>query len=61
MFEYVCDHLVPGCTHKDRDETREKLLDRAAIHLREHHDLDHHDEPIAETLKQTGIVFIRPV
>jgi len=60
VFEYVCDHIVPGCTHMDRDAKREKLLERVAIHLREHHDLDHTHQPIAEALKKTGIIYIRP-
>jgi len=44
----------------DRDAKREKLLERAAIHLREHHDLDHTHQPIAEALKKTGIIYVRP-
>ena len=61
MYEFVCDHLVPGCTHKDRDEKQQELLDRAVTHLQEHHNLDYHDEPMAESLKRTGIQFIRQV
>lgn len=61
VFEFVCERIVPGCSHTDRDESREKLMDRVAVHLREHHDLDHRDDPISETLSTTGISFIRPV
>jgi len=61
LFEYICDRIVPGCKHTDKDESRDKLIERAAVHLREHQDLDHHDDPIAETLSTTGISFIRPV
>ena len=60
VFEFICDRVIPGCTHEDRDESREQLLERAAAHLREHHNLDHYNEPIDEVLKRTGIVFIRP-
>ena len=60
MYEFLCDHLVPGCTHKDHDERQEQLLDRAVSNLKEHHNLDHHDEPIDQVLKRTGIQFIRP-
>jgi predicted small metal-binding protein len=60
LFEYVCEHLVPGCHHKDRDESRDALLERVAIHLREHHDLDHRDTRTSEALKRTGITYIRP-
>ena len=61
MFEFVCDRIIPGCSHEDRDANREKLLERVAIHLREHHDLDHKRDPIAEALKTTGIMPIRPI
>jgi len=60
LFHFICDHVVPGCTHEDSDPDRDRLLERVGVHLREHHDLDHRDEPIARTLKTTGIVFIRP-
>lgn len=60
MFEFVCDRIIPGCTHVDQDKAKEQLLERAAAHLKEHHNLDHHNEPIAEGLKRTGITFIRP-
>lgn len=58
MFEFVCDHLIPGCTHEDRDEDRDKLQERALQHSREHHPEQH--DRIYEALKSTGIVFIRP-
>ena len=61
MFEFVCDHIEPGCTHKDQDEKQEELFDRAVAHLMEHHNLDYAHEPLAENLKRTGIRFIRPV
>lgn len=60
MFEYVCEHIVPGCTHTDKDESREKLMERVAVHLRQKHNLDYQADPIAETLKTTGITFLRP-
>lgn len=59
MFEFACDHLIPGCTHKD--ESEEKLRERAVAHFGEHHSLDHYNEPIDDVLKRTGITFIRPV
>jgi predicted small metal-binding protein len=61
MFQFICDKLIPGCTHTDEDEDRDKLLERAARHYEEHHDLEHHHEPIADTLSKTGVVFLRPV
>jgi len=60
VFRFVCDHIVPGCSHVDEDASQEKLLERVAVHLREHHDLDHRDERIAAALKTTGVMPIRP-
>lgn len=61
MFEYICDHVIPGCSHKDEDESRESLTERAVAHLRDYHRVDPDHEPIAESLRTTGIQFIRPV
>jgi predicted small metal-binding protein len=36
-YEFVCEHLVPGCTTKVRAETKEEAARRAARHLEEHH------------------------
>jgi hypothetical protein len=61
MYDFICEKLIPGCTHTDSDEDRDKLLERATLHFQEHHAHDHHHEPIGETLRKTGVVFIRPV
>ena len=60
MFEFVCEHVIPGCTYKDRDHSEEKLLERTEIHLREHHDLDHDHDRIWEAVKRTGIAYFPP-
>lgn len=60
MFEFICDRVVPGCPHKDKAESRDELMERVAVHLREKHGLDYHDAPVAEALKTSGITFIRP-
>ena len=60
MFEYICDHVIPGCNHKDEDESREKLIERVEAHLSGYHGVDPHAEPIAESLQKTGVQFIRP-
>lgn len=60
MFEFVCERIIPGCTHKEEDENRDELMERVGTHLREQHDLDHHEASVAEALKTSGITFIRP-
>lgn len=41
VFEFVCDRIIPGCTHTETDESREKAMEKAEKHLREHHQRDH--------------------
>ncbi len=60
MFEFICEHIFPGCTHRDKDSSEDELIHRAEIHLREHHNLDRHDDRIGEALKHTGMPFIHP-
>ena len=61
LYEYICEHVVDGCDHKDRDESRETLMERVRAHLSDYHKLDPDVDPIAETLKKTGVVFIQPM
>ena len=60
MYDFVCEHLVPGCTHKDQDQNQADLYERAAKHIREHHDLGHEGDAIGRALEKSGAVFLRP-
>jgi predicted small metal-binding protein len=37
-FEFVCEHLIPGCTSKVEGDTKEKVAEKAARHIHDHHD-----------------------
>jgi len=37
MFEFICDRVVPGCSHRDRADTEGGVRARALEHLRKHH------------------------
>ena len=44
MYEFICARIIPGCTHTETAETREKAREKAEKHLRDHHQryaLDH--------------------
>ncbi|MEN8114808.1 MAG: DUF1059 domain-containing protein [Actinomycetota bacterium] len=45
MFEYLCDHVIPGCTTKETGDTSEAVKEKAIKHLHEHHDMEYLDEP----------------
>lgn len=38
MFEFVCEKLVPGCTTKERADTRDDAVAKAERHMMDHHD-----------------------
>ncbi len=43
MFEYLCDHLIPGCTHRETGDTPEAVRDKAIEHLHAHHGTEYLD------------------
>ncbi len=55
VFGFVCDRIVPGCTHVERGDTREKVLEQAMDHLRERHGMDYIDKPREDRVRTTGI------
>lgn len=58
MFEFVCDHIIPGCSHTDRADTAEKVLTQARDHLRDHHGMEYIDEPLLERVRSVAIAEI---
>ena len=55
VFEFVCDRIVPGCTHVERGDTREKVLEQAMDHLSERHGMDYIDKPWEDRVRTIGI------
>ena len=55
MYEYVCEYVVPGCTAKELGESRKATLEKALVHLREHHDTEH---PDAGTLNAVNAAIV---
>jgi predicted small metal-binding protein len=46
MFEYVCDRVIPGCTSKERGDTKDAAREAARLHLAQHHGMDHMDAQV---------------
>ena len=42
-YEYVCDHVVPGCKHRETGDTPEAVREKAIKHLHEHHGMEYLD------------------
>jgi predicted RNase H-like HicB family nuclease len=46
MFEYVCEHVIPGCTTREQGDTPEAVREEARRHLHEHHGTEYLDEAL---------------
>jgi predicted small metal-binding protein len=43
VFGYVCDRLIPGCSHRETGDTPEAVREKAEKHLHEHHGMEYID------------------
>ena len=50
MFEYVCDRLIPGCSHRETSDTPEAVREKALNHLHEHHGTEYLDGTTASQI-----------
>ena len=50
MYQFVCDHVIPGCTAKETGDTQDEVRTKAARHLHEHHLLDDVDKGFDERI-----------
>jgi predicted small metal-binding protein len=44
VYEYLCQHVVQGCTTKISAETREQAVEGAKDHVHEHHPTEYIDD-----------------
>ncbi|MEX1091692.1 MAG: DUF1059 domain-containing protein [Acidimicrobiia bacterium] len=58
MYEFLCDRVIPGCTHKERGPNREEVHERAMEHMREHHKDDHAVEETRDRVIGDAMIFI---
>ena len=58
MYEFVCDHIIPGCTVKEQGDTPEAAREKAIAHLHEHHDMSYIDKSVMERI---DTIAIRPL
>lgn len=59
MYEFVCDHIIPGCTHREQGDTPEAVREKAVAHLHEHHDMSYIDQAMLERLDTLAIRALR--
>jgi predicted small metal-binding protein len=55
MYEYICDRLIPGCSHRETGDTPEAVREKALKHLHEHHGMEYLD---ADTSSQLDSLIV---
>ena len=58
MLEYICDRVIPGCTHEERGDTPERVAEKAREHLHQHHGMDYLDGDQTQQVN-TAIISVR--
>jgi predicted small metal-binding protein len=59
VYQYVCDHVIPGCTYVAEGSEMDKLRKAVKVHMIEHHEMFDGDERIANAMK-TGFTSVKP-
>ncbi|HSJ72210.1 MAG TPA: DUF1059 domain-containing protein [Acidimicrobiia bacterium] len=59
MFEYLCDHVIPGCPHTETGDTPEAVREKALKHLEEHHGMEYIDEGVNARINLAIVPFAR--
>jgi predicted small metal-binding protein len=60
LYEFVCNHIIPGCTYKEQGDTLEAVREKALAHLNEHHDMSYIDQSMQERINAFAIRALRP-
>ena len=50
MYEFVCDHLIPGCTTTERGDTPEAVREKAVEHLHQGHGMEYIDDDMMKRI-----------
>ena len=58
MYEFLCERVIPGCTHKEQGESREKVHERAMEHMREHHSTAHAIEEMRDRVIKDAMIYL---
>lgn len=58
MYEFVCEHLIPGCTTRESGDSKAAVKEQARRHLSEHHETESVDQALWKGI-DLAIVTIR--
>jgi hypothetical protein len=58
MYEYACDRLILGCSHRETGDTPEADREKALKHLHEHHDMEYLDAGTSSQVDSLIVPFL---
>jgi predicted small metal-binding protein len=58
VYEFICERVIPGCTHKERGPNREEVHEKAMEHMRDHHKDDNAVEETRDRVIGDAMIFI---
>jgi predicted small metal-binding protein len=59
VYEFLCERIIPGCTHKESGEDRDVVLEKALEHMREHReDLDDPGEEVRDQVIGEAMIYL---
>jgi predicted small metal-binding protein len=59
VYEFLCEKVIPGCTHRETGEDREVVLENALEHMREHHGgLDDPGEEVRDKVIGEAMIYL---
>lgn len=58
VYEFICERVIPGCTHQERGSNQEEVHERAMEHMRDHHSDDYAVEETRDRVIGDAMIFI---
>jgi predicted small metal-binding protein len=59
VYDFLCEHIIPGCTHRESGEDSDNVLEKALEHMREHdEDLDDPGEEIRDRVIGEAMIYL---
>jgi predicted small metal-binding protein len=59
VYEFLCEHIIPRCTHRESGKDRQVVYEKALEHMREHHDdIDDPGEEVRDRVISEAMIYL---
>jgi predicted small metal-binding protein len=59
VYEFLCERIIPGCTHRESGKDRQVVYEKALEHMREHHDdIDDPGEEVRDRVISEAMIYL---